>query len=100
VCSFILAVQDARARYGVLKGRGTGDSGAPDPKVQPFHKGAGIRGRNTPSELHRVPSHEREVEGWSALTVQARKAAIRGPSRTSIVSSQWFTESRSRSGSI
>ena len=71
-----------------------------EPRAQPFHKGAGIRGRNTPSELHRVPSHEREVEGWSALTVRARKAAIRGPTRTSIVSSQWFTESRSRSGPI
>ena len=73
--------------------------GAPSPKARPFRVGAGIRERNTPSELHRVPKYEREVEGRYALTVQARKAADRGPTRTSSLISQWFTGSRSRSGS-
>ena len=63
-------------------------------------QGAGIRERNTPSELHRVPITEREVEGRCALTVRARKAADRGPTRTSSMNSQWFTGSRPRSGSI
>jgi hypothetical protein len=74
--------------------RRTGPEGSAVPQ------GAEFRERDAPSELHRVPISEREVEGRYALTVRARKAVDRGPTRTSPVSSQWFTESRSRSGSM
>ncbi len=55
---------------------------------------------HAPSELHRVPNSKREVEGRNALTVRTRKAADRGPTRTSLMNSQWFTGSRPRSRSI
>ena len=98
MCSLLLAVQDARARYGVLKERVPHDAAHRTRGSGRSAKGAGIRERNTPSELHRVPITEREVEDRRALTVRARKASGRGPTRTSSMSSQWFTGSRPHPG--
>jgi hypothetical protein len=91
-----------RCSRSLWSSQGTGPAPArrigPEGPTVPW-EGAWIRERNTPSELHRVPITEREVEGRYALTVRARKAADRGPTRTSSMNSQWFTGSRPRSGS-
>jgi len=68
----MLALAMEFSRFG-----GPSLNGAPNPKARPFRLGAGIREQNTPSELHRVPKDEREVEGRYALTVRTRKAADR-----------------------